>query len=123
MDSAGLEWGLQPCMSNQLPGDVAAAAGLGTMDSPRWTRQGHAHLVRCISLAPGPNLTHAGTQQIVTEWINTEDGRDGDTHSGVWGSDNSFTGDIEDSYVDNVHKINTATCKSDLPDKYISIHL
>ena len=34
MDSAGLEWGLQPCMSNQLPDDAAAAAGLWTMDSP-----------------------------------------------------------------------------------------
>lgn len=37
MDSAGLEWGLKPCMSNQLPSDVAAAAGLWTMDSPWWT--------------------------------------------------------------------------------------
>lgn len=51
------------------------------------------------------------------------EGMETHTHSGVRGSDNSFIWDIEDSDVDNVHKINTAPYKSDLPDRYISIHL
>ena len=57
----------------------------------------------------------------MTERINEEGGGEGDTHSAVWGSDNSFIRAIGDSEADSVHKINTVLYRSDLPEEYASI--